>query len=365
LNNLAKLGKIVEENGLDDVILLSPENIAYYLGVEAIADATVLMHYTLDRVVVYVPILDYYRYRDSLDGSVEVIGLSNTIKPSDASVTDKGWRELINEIVGSSNKVGLDKSHPSPLSIHATGLSEDKVVDVSNHINSQRMIKDDWEIEAISKAIEITGYGIYSVVDKLYRDITEAEVAGVFEYSVRSRGVREYAFPPLILFKPGNSYPHYLPSTSILGDKNLILLDVGVKVDNRCSDITRMVTWGGLSNEERMIIEIVSEAIDRALEVVQPGVKASEVDEVARKYILEKGFGEKFIHGLGHGIGVVVHEHPYIRSGSETTLEPGMVFTIEPGIYFAGQYGVRIEEDVLVTKKGVRVLSKNIERVIG
>ena len=225
------------------------------------------------------------------------------------------------------------------------------------------MIKEDWEIEAIEKAIEITGNAIYNIVDNLSENLTETEISGVFEYSVRKEGVRRYAFEPLILVKPGNSYPHNLPSNNKLGKNNLLLIDVGVKYKERCSDITRMVVWGSISEEEKKVLEIVNEAIDRAIEKIQPGVKAGEVDEAARSYIEENGYGEKFIHGLGHGIGVVVHEQPYIRRGVETVLEPGMVFTIEPGIYIAGKYGVRIEEDVLVTKSGVKILSKNIERV--
>ncbi len=365
MDNLVKLTKILEENDLTDLIIISPENIEYFLGVETVADSLALLHISRDGYAsIYVPVLEYYRFKDSLNSKkIKVYGVSRKLKPEDASIVSKSWKDIAKEIIDKGNRIGIDRSHSSPLSGILHGITSEKIVDVSNKINKYRMIKEDWEIEAIVHAIEITGKAIYDVVNNLSENTTETEVAGIFEYNVRKEGIRRYAFEPLILFKPGNSYPHNLPSNTRLGDKNLVLLDVGVKYRERCSDITRMVIWGSISEEEKKVIEIVNEAINRALETIQPGVKAGEVDKAARSYIEEKGYGNRFIHGLGHGIGVVVHEQPYIRKDNETILEPGMVFTVEPGIYIPGKYGVRIEEDVLVTKDGVKVLSSNIERV--
>ncbi len=365
LDNIVKLKKIMDEEGLSDIMIVSPENIEYFLGVKTIADSLLLLHISSSEAKLYLPILEYYRYNDLLrDTDIEVVAVSKNIKPKDAEILDISWKDLVKNIVENSEKIGIDKSHPTFLSSILLEIRDEHVIDVSKKINKYRMVKEEWEIEAIKKAIEITSKGIYEIVDNLSETMTEAKVAGIFEYSVRSEGVEEYAFTPLTLFKPGNSYPHNLPSDTVLGKNNLVLVDVGVKYMRRCSDITRMIIWGSISEEEKKAIEIVNEAIDRAIEKIEPGVKANEVDQAARKYIEEHGYGDKFIHGLGHGIGVVVHEHPYIRSTSDTVLEPGMVFTIEPGIYVAGKYGIRIEEDVLVTKKGVSILSKGIERVI-
>ncbi|OYT40562.1 MAG: peptidase M24 [Desulfurococcales archaeon ex4484_58] len=366
MDNLRKLEKLLEERNLKDILIISPENIDYFLDVRTIADSLIILRASRDEgFKLYVPILEYYRFRDSLVGkNVEVFGVSRTIKPSDTNIVEKNWNDLVREVFEKNEKVGVDISHSSPLLSTVVKIGGERIVNVSEDIDRFRMIKDEWEINSIKKAIEITGNGIYRITDNLTEEITETQLAGVFEYNVRREGVEEYAFPPLILFKPSNSYPHNLPSTNKLGDKNLVLVDVGVKYMGRCSDITRMIIWRSISSEEKRALEILEEAIDEAIDHVQPGVKASEVDMKARRIVEKYGFGEKFIHGLGHGFGVVVHEKPYIRMNSETILEPGMVFTIEPGIYVAGRYGVRIEEDVLVRKDGVEVLTRNISRVL-
>jgi len=361
--NLRKLEDLMESLGLSSILITSPENIEYFLDVETIGDSTLLLHISKDGGKLYVPLLEYFRFRDRLKDVVEVVGVSRSIEVSDAVLVKKTWKEIISDIVNSESKIGVDLSYTSPLSSILSSLNSEKIIDISRNISGFRMIKDDWEIENIVEAINITGRVIHRIIDNVTNDTTETEAAGLFEYYARREGVKRYAFEPLILFKPSNSYPHNIPSNNKLGANNLILVDVGVKYNNRCSDITRMIIWGRINEEEKKVLEIVNEALDKAIEYIQPGVKASEVDNIARSVIDKYGLKEKFIHGLGHGIGVVVHEEPYIRIGSETVLEPNMVFTIEPGIYIPGVYGVRIEEDVLVTKNGVKVLSRHIPRL--
>ncbi|WP_245521896.1 M24 family metallopeptidase [Staphylothermus hellenicus] len=360
-----KLYELVEKSGVEEVLLAAPDNIEYFLGIRTIADSVLLLHYKKGgNLRIYVPLLEYYRFRDTLSKlGVEVIAVSKTVKPSDARIVESDWKTLIGKLA-SSDKVGFDKSHVSPLNTLITSIYGDRIVDLSSEINKYRMRKEDWEIKSITRAVEITGKGIYEVANNLNDRITEAEVAGFFEYRVRREGVDEYAFPPLTLFKPGNSYPHNLPSNTRLGRKNLVLVDVGVKYNGRCSDITRMIIWRKISEEERKAVEAVNEAVDNVIDNIQPGIEAGKLADIAVKTLEKHGLSERFIHGLGHGFGVLVHEPPYIRIGEKTKLEPGMVFTVEPGVYFAGKYGVRIEEDVLVTERGVRVLSKMIERII-
>lgn len=363
MRNAHKLGKLMEELGLDSILLLSPDNVSYFLDVKIIGDAYIALHYSKDGVKLYTPILEYYRLRDSLPQDVEVVALSKTIKTEDAKIIEKDFKEIVKETIDNYNKIGLDIV-PTFLNLDFIQLiPRDRVKLITDHVSKLRMIKEDWELERIKKAIEITGQAIYRVVNALTEETTETTVAGLFEYEARRNGVEEFAFPPLTLFKPGNSYPHNLPTNVKLGKRNLVLIDVGVKYGNRCCDITRMITWGSVKDDERSVIDAVEEALITAIDKIQPGCKASEIDQAARRVLEKRGYGNRFIHGLGHGIGINVHEAPYIRMGSDQVIEEGMVFTIEPGVYFNGKFGVRIEEDVYVTKGKAVVLTADVERV--
>lgn len=363
MRNLAKLGRLMEEQGLDVIIVLSPDNVSYFLDAKIIGDAPLILRYSRDDVKLYTSALEYYRFRDSLPQDVEVVALSKTIKLEDAEVVEKDFKEIVKENIDKHGKVGLD-TLPQFLNLdYLQSIPRDKVRFVSDAIARLRMIKEEWELERIKRAIEITGQAIYRVINALTEESTETVAAGLFEYEARRNGVEEFAFPPLTLFKPGNSYPHNLPTNVKLGKRNLVLMDVGVKHGNRCCDITRMAIWGPVREEERNVVEAVEDALNAAIESIQPGCKAGEVDQKARKTLENRGYGNRFIHGLGHGFGVNVHEAPYIRQGSDHVIEEGMVFTIEPGVYFNGKFGVRIEENVYVSKSKAVVLTSEIERV--
>lgn len=360
---LSKLEKILEERGVKALLIGSSDNIAYFLDVKTIGDSSLLLYFSRDKIELYVPLLEYYRFKDLLPNEIEVYGLSKTMKPSDAKVLYEDFKSVIKKICDSHENIGIDLSHNSPHTRVFESLPKDKIVDVSDSIDKTRMIKDSWELDRITKAVDVTGHCIYRMINSLTEDTSETGLAGLFEYEARQHGVEEFAFPPLTLFKPGNSYPHNIPTARKIGSENLVLIDVGVKVENRCSDLTRMVIYKQASSEELRAIEAVEEALKAAIDSIQPGVKASDIDKAARSVLERYGLSERFIHGLGHGIGVNVHEPPYIRAGSETIIEPGMVFTIEPGVYFNNKFGVRLEEDVYVTKTKAVVLSRDIERV--
>lgn len=359
------LRTIAENKGLDALVLSAPDNIEYFTGVSTIGDATLLMIYDKrhDTTSLYVPLLEYQRYRDAVPHHVNVYAVSKTLKPPHVPVVDLDWKDIIAKYKD-IEKIGADVSHVSPLQRTMQAVLESKVVDISNDIWKVRMIKSNKELENIEKAARITLKGILAIYSELRDGVTETALTGVFEKTIRDHGVERLAFDPIIAFKPNNAYPHTLPGNRSLSGRDLVLVDVGVKVGGRCSDITRMILWGRPSKEERRSIEAVVEALETAIDAVKPGIKAGEVYETAVKVLESYGLRERFIHGLGHGIGVLVHEPPYLRQQSNTILEPGMVFTIEPGVYFPGEYGVRVEEVVLVTKKGARVFSRRLEKVL-
>lgn len=363
---LEKLETIAEKNGLDLILIQAPDNIEYFTGVQSLGDITALLVY--DRrnasTKLYIPLLEYYRYRENTPEAIEVIAVSRTVKPSGIPVVEMEWREIATKLSENREKVGLDASHPGILQSSIAEVLGGKSVNVSESVWNLRMIKDEEEVRAIERAVEITIRGIQAIVVDIRDSITEAELAGVFEYTARKHGAERMAFDPIIAFKPNNAYPHTLPGSRRIGENDLVLVDVGVKYNGRCSDITRMITWGCPKPEERRALEAVVESLNNAIDHVKPGVKACDIYEVAAKTLEKYGLRERFIHGLGHGIGILVHEPPYLRPSSTRVLEPGMVFTIEPGVYVAGEFGVRVEEDVLVTENGAKVLSRKLDRVL-
>ncbi len=365
-NPLDKLLKLSEEKNLDAIILGGLDNIEYFLDITIAADSPMLLVYERreNQFSLYVPLLEYYRYRSLLPGYISLYAISKTIKTPDIPVLEVEWKEIVTNVTSRWNKVGVDLSHSGPLQALLIENLGGKAMNISNDIWNIRMVKNEKELATIREAISITCAGILAVQASITNNITESYLAGVFEHAVRSKGVEKMAFDPIVAFKPNNAYPHTLPGNKIIGKRDLVLVDVGVKYKGRCSDITRMIIRGRPSREERRSLEAVVEALEVAIDTVTPGIRAKDVYEVACKVLEKRGLRERFIHGLGHGIGVVVHEPPYLRADNTITLEPNMILTIEPGVYFNGYYGVRVEDVVVITKRKARVLSRNLKRVL-
>ncbi len=179
------------------------------------------------------------------------------------------------------------------------------------------------------------------------------------EAYLRRCGATAASFPPIVAVGPNAARPHYRPSpTSRIGDADFVLVDWGASGAPYKSDLTRVVVTGKVTTKFEKVYRSVLAAQERARATVRPGVKAGDVDAEARAVIEEAGFGRFFDHGLGHGVGMEIHEAPWLRKGSDMVLRPGMVLTLEPGIYLPGWGGVRIEDDVLVTADGCEVLSR-------
>lgn len=365
-HRLRKIQALAEKIGVDLIIIHAPDNIDYFTGVQSLGDIAALL--VFDRksgfTRLYVPLLEYQRYRDGLPDFVEVVAVSKAIKPEGVPVVDLDWKEIVARHIENVERVGMDLSHSGVLLSQIAETAGSKASNVSENIWNFRMIKEDDEIEAIKKAADITAKGIRAIQSDVREGVTEAELAGLFEYTARKQGAERMAFDPIVAFKPNNAYPHTLPGTRRLGKDDMVLVDVGVKYDGRCSDVTRMILWGRLNQDEKRALDAVVEALRNAIDSVQPGVKACDVYDVAVKTLDKYGLKEKFIHGLGHGFGIVVHEPPYLRHSSTKILEPGMVFTIEPGVYIPGEFGIRVEEDVLVTERGAKVLSSKLELLL-
>ncbi len=259
-------------------------------------------------------------------------------------------------------KLGVESSSIT-LALHNTlseklGELEIDVEPIANAIEDLRMVKDKEEIEAIRHAIYVAERAFGVVRSSLRCETTEFEVATELEYQVRQFGGTCLSFPALVGNGPRGALPHVQPGQRKIGESDFTLIDWGARANHYVSDLTRMVVTGKISSKFRKLYNIVLEANLAGIAAIKPGAKCEDVDAAARNVIEKAGQGPKFGHGLGHGIGLLVHEAPRLsRNLPDAVLEAGMVITIEPGVYFPGWGGIRIEDDVLVTRTGYEVLT--------
>ena len=224
-----------------------------------------------------------------------------------------------------------------------------------------RIIKSSYEVEYIKKAAKIALRALKDTQQYIRPGVKEKEIEARLSYNMRKYGATKESFDSIVVSGPRGALPHGKPSDKKLKEGELVTIDFGAIYNGYCSDITRTFHVGEVKNEKLLEIEkVLIKAQKLGVKAVKPGVTTFDIDKVCRDYITAKGFGKYFIHSTGHGLGIDVHELPNVSSRKETArvLEPGMVITVEPGIYIEGLGGIRIEDDVLVTEKGYKVLSK-------
>jgi len=215
-----------------------------------------------------------------------------------------------------------------------------------------RMIKDPEEIAAMRRAVAVAEAALQRWLPEVRIGMTEREAARRLIQACFAAGADALAFEPIVVAGPNAALPHATPSDRPMGAGELMIVDFGVAVDGYLSDLTRTFALGEPDPEAARIYEVVREANAAGRAAVRPGVPAEAVDRAARAVIEAAGYGALFPHRTGHGIGLEVHEPPYIVAGNPAPLRPGMTFTVEPGIYLPGKGGVRIEDDVVVTEAG-------------
>jgi len=238
-----------------------------------------------------------------------------------------------------------------------------ELLPTSGLVEELRLIKDGDEIERLRRAVWQAEKAFGVLRSTLRPEKTEKQVADDLEYQFRLFGGKNASFPSIVAVGPRAALPHATPGESRIGDDDFVLIDWGANDGLYCSDLTRMLVTGKISPKFERIYNTVLEAQMRAIEAVKPGAIAHDVDNVARAHIAKAGFGKRFRHGLGHGLGMLVHEAPRLAVNNQTVLKPGMVVTVEPGIYLPGWGGVRIEDDVLVTRNGHEVLTSVSKRL--
>ena len=249
----------------------------------------------------------------------------------------------------------------------ANKLPKVEIKATSGLVERLRLIKDKDEIVRLRKAVWQAEKAFAVLRSTLRPEMTEKEAADELEHQFRLFGAKDAAFPSIVAVGPRGALPHATPTRKRIGEDDFVLVDWGANEGLYRSDLTRVLVTGKISPRFERVYRVVLEAQTRAIAAVRPGVSGHDVDNVARSVIAKAGFGRRFRHGLGHGLGMLVHEAPRLAVKSQTILRPGMVVTVEPGIYLPGWGGVRIEDDILVTRTGHEVLThvpKRLEEAV-
>jgi Xaa-Pro aminopeptidase len=258
-------------------------------------------------------------------------------------------------------RLGFEEAHVS-VREHARlrGLLPERIELVGVHglVEGLRAVKDPSELSAIRAAAALADEAFEQLIAGGLVGRTERELALELEFDMRHRGAEQPSFPPIVAAGPHGALPHASPRAVKVQSGDLVVIDWGAQLDGYCSDCTRTVAVGAADDRSREIYQLVLDAQLAGLEAVKPGAGGREVDSVARDRIEAAGHGEHFGHGLGHGVGLDVHEAPRLAQRSDAVLEPGNVVTVEPGVYLPGELGVRIEDLVLVTDDGREIVTR-------
>ena len=273
-------------------------------------------------------------------------GMDMELANRDSSIEVKEY-ESFEGIVNELKREGVKKLAIEPTLPFSSFVKfrDDFDIDSRTYIDKQRMIKTPQEIEKITKATEIAQKSFLEL-DILNNNATEKEIAFDLVRLMIENGASKESFDTIVASGPDSSLPHAIPQDKKLSQP--ILIDWGAIYEGYCSDNTRTMVY---TESQQEIWDIVAEAHDKAIKAIKPGLKCCEVDKVARDIISDYGYGDKFIHSTGHSLGLDIHETPGFSARDETIVEEGMVITVEPGIYLEGEFGIRLEDTVSVSKR--------------
>lgn len=229
---------------------------------------------------------------------------------------------------------------------------------LASAVEDIRVVKDAYEIAYIREAVQTAEKAFQEWLGQVESTATEKELADHLETALRRHGAQSSSFPIIVASGTHSALPHARPRPVPVADADWLLVDWGAVCHGYHSDLTRILIARTISAKLEEVRAWVREALERGLQAARPGARASDVDSAVRRTLAEAGYDRFFCHGTGHGLGLEIHEAPFLRPGHDTLLQPGMVFTIEPGVYIPGWGGVRLEEDILVTTEGCQVLSQ-------
>jgi Xaa-Pro aminopeptidase len=308
--------------------------------------------------------------RYTAQAAEEVSGAKVEIVPSAPAVAAVQWLAAQVAVDAGPASVGFDSAHTSVAELERfraalpARLRRKLLTPLTSLVEPLRWLKDEDELAVMAEAAKLGDDLFTHMLGVIRPGQTETEVAAELEYQARVRGAEGMSFDSIVASGFRSALPHGRASQAKLPRHGLLTLDFGVILKGYCSDMTRTVCLGKPTAREREVYEAVLEAQEAAVAAVVAGAECGVVDEAARSVLRRAGMAEAFSHSTGHGVGLEIHEGPRIGAGQKNKLAPGMVITIEPGVYFAGEFGVRIEDMVAVTRTGGTVLTHSPKALI-
>ena len=357
LDRIGRLKKKMAGDGLDAMIIAEPRNLRYISGFTGSAGYVIILLKTNgDKFLLADP-----RYSEQAEREApgfEVIQYERDPENAIADILNSHALATVG-----FEKDALTYSEYERLSgkWKSAGFTLKPVEDL---VGQLRAVKEEEEIRAIRRAAALADQAFSAWLPTVRPGLEERELANELEYIMRKLGADFAAFPTIVASGARSSMPHASASRSRLARGDLLLIDFGATVDGYNSDMTRTLSLGPWGAEQRRAYSAVLEAQSLALREIAPERGAKEIDAAARDLIARRGFRDRFGHGLGHGVGLAVHEFPRLSPQSDDLLEPGMVVTVEPGIYLPGRFGVRVEDMVLVTSTGYELLTGTTREMI-
>ncbi|MEH7332505.1 Xaa-Pro peptidase family protein [Neobacillus drentensis] len=347
-SRLMKCYQNLESNGFDHLVVTSPYNLKYLLG--ANIDTGERMTVLLLSPSKKTKLIIHQMFSDQVPKSneLEVIYYSDEVEPI---------KILAAHFSGHEN-LGIDQNWLCSFLIDLLKTLPAIRVEKSTIVEKLREIKDEKEIDTLRQSARIADAVMYQILQLQHFPTTEREVAATIKSFFAEHGVNELSFKPIIGFGGNSANPHHTISDHISQFNQPILIDMGGVFHDYCSDITRTFYLGRKNQQFEDLYQIIREAQEQAIELVKPGVAFSEIDLFIRKSFAKWGYDQYFIHRTGHGIGLELHEGPSIHRNNHDVIQSGMAFSIEPGLYLPNQYGIRIEDIVVVTENGCEILNK-------
>lgn len=344
----ARIRARLVELEIDAVILTTPSNIRWSTGFTGSAGMVVITSDSLH-------LITDGRYSEQAEQQ-----LAQSQCDGEVVITQSAQLSMIAKALGNARRVGLEADSVTwaQQQRFADALSAE-LVPTTAAIEKLRRVKDDSELARIELAADIADFALAKVRHLLDDGLTEKQFALALDTEMRAAGASGNSFTTIVASGPNGALPHARPTERTISAGDLVVIDFGCVIDGYCSDMTRSVGIGEISAEQTRMLEVIKAANAAGVAAIAAGQTTAAVDRAARSVVEDAGWGEAFVHGTGHGVGLDIHEAPRVSSASEEVLALGEVVTVEPGVYLPALGGVRTEDLLVVTEEGCRSLSKS------